>query len=162
MRVAGCGDMPATPRTNTPMRSRNARRSARSAPTAWWRRDSTRGSPSSGRGDTTPTTTPTRSCMSASKDGVATNTHPLNVLPPGVAPAPVDRIPLYEVYIRMAEELAKRPTSSRLPVGTQPTDQQLENLLAIGYNRNARGPPNRCDSTGPGTSGCSHSDLNAL
>src|SRR5260370_10461622 len=153
MRVAGCGDMPATPRTNTAMRSRTGRRSARSAPTAGWRRDSTRGSPSSGHGGTSPTTTPTRSCMSASKDGVAANTHPLNVLPPGVAPAPVDRIPLYEVYMRMAEELAKRSTCSRLQLGTVETDQQLENVLAIGYNGHAQHLPNRSDSTLPATCG---------
>ncbi len=53
----------------------------------------------------------------------------------------VDRIPLYEVYMRMAEELAKRSTCARLQVGTVVTDQRLENVLAIGYNGNARGLP---------------------
>src|SRR5437762_5714825 len=63
---------------------------------------------------------------------------------------PVDRIPLYEVYMRMAEELAKRSTCVRLQVGTVVTDQRLENVLAIGYNGNARGLPNKCDSAVPG------------
>ena len=70
----------------------------------------------------------------------------------------VDRIPLYEVYMRMAEELAKRSTCARLQVGTVVTDQRLENVLAIGYNGNARGLPNKCDSTVPGSCGCIHSE----
>src|SRR5439155_17232333 len=72
------------------------------------------------------------------------------------------RIPLYEVYMRMAEELAKRSTCGRLQVGTVITDQMLENVLAIGYNGNARGLPNRCDSSVPGNCGCIHSEMNAL
>src|SRR5207245_3375901 len=71
-------------------------------------------------------------------------------------------IPLYEVYMRMAEELAKRSTCARLQVGTVVTDQVLENVLAIGYNGNARGLPNRCDSAVPGSCGCIHSEMNAL
>jgi dCMP deaminase len=94
------------------------------------------------------------------KDSVPENTHPLNV---GFdAPGEPDRIPLYEVYMRMAEELAKRSTCSRLQVGTVVTDARLENVLAIGYNGNARGLPNRCDSTVPGQCGCIHSEVNAL
>jgi len=94
------------------------------------------------------------------KDGIAANTHPLNVA--FEEPGPPERIPLYEVYMRMAEELAKRSTCSRLQVGTVVTDARLENVLAIGYNGNARGLPNRCDSTVPGQCGCIHSEVNAL
>jgi dCMP deaminase len=100
--------------------------------------------------------------MSVARDGVAANTHTLNLLPTGAAVPPVDRIPLYEVYMRMAEELAKRSTCVRLQVGTVVTDQQLENVLAIGYNGNARGLPNKCDSAVPGNCGCIHSEMNAL
>jgi dCMP deaminase len=99
--------------------------------------------------------------MTVFKDGVTENTHPLNVLPDG-APIHTDRIPLFEVYMRMAEELAKRSTCSRLQVGTVVTDARLENVLAIGYNGNARGLPNRCDSSVPGNCGCIHSEVNAL
>lgn len=99
--------------------------------------------------------------MTAFKDGVPENTHPLNVLPDGVEP-PVERIPLFEVYMRMAEELAKRSTCSRLQVGTVVTDASLQNVVAIGYNGNAKGFPNRCDSTTPGACGCIHSEVNAL
>ena len=98
------------------------------------------------------------------KDGVDENTHSLNLLVAEVgAPTPeVTRPPLYEVYTRMAEELAKRSTCARLQVGTVITDPQLENVVAIGYNGNARGFPNRCDGTEPGRCGCIHSEQNAL
>ena len=98
------------------------------------------------------------------RDGVAENTHPLNLLDlPDGRPVPdVERPPLYEIYLRMAEELAKRSTCARLQVGTVLTDATLENVVAIGYNGNARGFPNRCDSTEPGRCGCIHSEMNAL
>lgn len=99
--------------------------------------------------------------MTVFKDGLAANTHPLNLLPAGSTPE-LERIPLYEVYMRMAEDLAKRSTCSRLQVGTVVTDARLENVLAIGYNGNARGLPNKCDSTVPGQCGCIHSEVNAL
>lgn len=99
--------------------------------------------------------------MSVYKDGVEANTHPLNTLPDGAEPQ-LGRIPLYEVYMRMAEDLAKRSTCARLQVGTVITDAQLENVLAIGYNGNAKGLANRCDSTVPGNCGCIHSEVNAL
>jgi dCMP deaminase len=100
------------------------------------------------------------------KDGVPTNTHPLNVVEvPEDFIARVDEVsrpPLYEVYMRMAEELAKRSTCARLQVGTVLTDAHLEHVVAIGYNGNARGFPNRCDSTEAGKCGCIHSEMNAL
>jgi dCMP deaminase len=99
-------------------------------------------------------------------DTVGENTHPLNVrtVQDGVDPATfaVDRIPLFEVYMRMAEELAKRSTCVRLRVGTVITDAALSNVLGIGYNGNASGLPNRCDSSEPGLCGCIHSEMNAL
>jgi dCMP deaminase len=100
------------------------------------------------------------------KDGIAANTHPLNVVKVPedfiVRVDEVSRPPLYEVYMRMAEELAKRSTCARLQVGTVLTDAQLEHVVAIGYNGNARGFPNRCDSTEAGRCGCIHSEMNAL
>jgi len=73
-----------------------------------------------------------------------------------------DRIPLEEVYMRMAEELAKRSTCARLQVGSVITTADLTQVLGIGYNGNARGLPNRCDSDQPGNCGCLHSEQNAL
>jgi dCMP deaminase len=98
------------------------------------------------------------------KDGVPENTHPLNLVTgePDSPPPEVTRPPLFEVYMRMAEELAKRSTCSRLQVGTVITDASLEQVLAIGYNGNVRGFPNRCDSDEAGRCGCIHSEMNAL
>ncbi len=98
------------------------------------------------------------------RDGVSENTHPANLTPagPGIAPPVVERIPIFEVYMRMAEELAKRSTCARLRVGTVLTDPLLEHVVAIGYNGNARGFPNECDSDEPGRCGCIHSEQNAL
>jgi deoxycytidylate deaminase len=73
-----------------------------------------------------------------------------------------DRIPLEEVYMRMAEELAKRSTCARLQVGTVIATPDLTQVLGIGYNGNARGLANRCDSSIPGACGCLHSEQNAL
>jgi dCMP deaminase len=102
--------------------------------------------------------------VSVYRDLVPHNDHPLNVWDgSGEEPADVlDRPPLFEVYMRMAEELSKRSTCARLQVGTVLTDAVLEHVVAIGYNGNARGFPNRCDSTEPGRCGCIHSEMNAL
>src|SRR2546422_10791181 len=99
--------------------------------------------------------------MSTSKDGVAANTHPANVLPDGAAAPPVERIPLYEGYMRMAEELAKRSTCARLQVGTVVTDQRLENVLAIGYNGNAGGRPDKRGSAPRGGRGGGRTEMNS-
>src|SRR3984893_10917569 len=72
------------------------------------------------------------------------------------------RIPLEEVYMRMAEELAKRSTCARLQVGSVITTGDLTQVLGIGYNGNARGLPNRCDSKEAGNCGCLHSESNCL
>jgi dCMP deaminase len=98
------------------------------------------------------------------KDLVPENTHPLNLVEAGEVEGEieVERPPLFEVYMRMAEELAKRSTCARLRVGTVITGPNLENVVAIGYNGNARGFPNRCDTTEPGKCGCIHSEQNAL
>ncbi|HUZ88973.1 MAG TPA: deaminase [Candidatus Acidoferrales bacterium] len=73
-----------------------------------------------------------------------------------------ERIPLEEVYMRMAEELAKRSTCARHRVGTVITSGDLTQVLGIGYNGNARGLPNACDGPDPGRCGCIHSEANAL
>jgi dCMP deaminase len=72
------------------------------------------------------------------------------------------RIPLEEVYMRMAEELAKRSTCARNQVGSVIANADLTQVIGIGYNGNARGLPNRCDGTEPGRCGCIHSEANAL
>jgi dCMP deaminase len=100
------------------------------------------------------------------KDRVLGNTHPLNMVEVPddfiASVGEVTRPPLFEVYMRMAEELAKRSTCARLQVGTVLTDARLEHVVSIGYNGNARGFPNRCDSDEAGRCGCIHSEMNAL
>ena len=97
---------------------------------------------------------------------VTENTHHLNVVEvPEDCVTSVDQVtrpPLYEVFMRMAEELAKRSTCARLQVGTVITDANLEHVVSIGYNGNVRGFPNRCDSDEAGKCGCIHSEQNAL
>jgi dCMP deaminase len=73
-----------------------------------------------------------------------------------------DRIPLEEVYMRMAEELAKRSTCARSQVGSVVATGDLTQVLGIGYNGNARGLPNACDRPEPGMCGCLHSEANSL
>ena len=49
------------------------------------------------------------------KDLVSENNHPLNLIESdGVGETAVARPPIFEVYMRMAEELAKRSTCARL------------------------------------------------
>jgi dCMP deaminase len=100
------------------------------------------------------------------KDLVTENVHPLNVVwvesEEDAESYQPDRPPLFEVYMRMAEELANRSTCRRLSVGTVITDPTLQHVVAIGYNGNARGFPNDCDSQVPGACGCIHSEMNAL
>lgn len=64
--------------------------------------------------------------------------------------------------MRMAEELAKRSTCARNQVGSVITTGDLTQVLGVGYNGNARGLPNACDSDEPGRCGCLHSEANAL
>ena len=64
--------------------------------------------------------------------------------------------------MRMAEELAKRSTCARTQVGSVIATADLTQVLGIGYNGNARGLPNACDSPEPGRCGCIHSEANAL
>src|SRR2546429_3596362 len=79
-----------------------------------------------------------------------------------VCSSDLERIPLEEVYMRMAEELAKRSTCARTQVGSVIATADLTQALGIGYNGNARGLPNACDGPEPGRRRCFHSDANAL
>jgi dCMP deaminase len=72
------------------------------------------------------------------------------------------RLPMGEILLRFAEELAQRSTCKRLQVGAVVTDGDHLQVLGIGYNGTARGLPNTCDSDVPGQCGCLHAELNAL
>lgn len=68
-----------------------------------------------------------------------------------------------QVYMRLAKSLAERSTCSRLKVGTVITSVDFRKVLAVGYNGNASGLPNRCDRPNEsGLCGCLHSEENAV
>ncbi len=67
-----------------------------------------------------------------------------------------------EIYMRLAITLGERSTCSRLQVGTVITSTDFRKVLAVGYNGNAAGLPNRCDRDAPGDCGCLHSEENAV
>ncbi len=66
------------------------------------------------------------------------------------------------IYLNLARTLAARSTCSRLNVGTVITSTDYRKVLAVGYNGNATGLPNRCDREEPGNCGCLHSEENAV
>ena len=67
-----------------------------------------------------------------------------------------------EIYIRLALTIAERSTCKRLQVGTVITSSDFRKVLALGYNGNASGLANTCDSDIPGQCGCLHSEENAI
>ncbi len=73
-----------------------------------------------------------------------------------------ERISFNEIYMRFAEIIALRSTCSRLQVGSVITSIDYRKVLSIGYNGNATGLNNGCDSEEPGKCGCLHSEENAI
>lgn len=67
-----------------------------------------------------------------------------------------------KIYMQLAHNLAERSTCSRLKVGTVIASTDFRKVLAIGYNGNATGLPNRCDRDEVGNCGCMHSEENAV
>jgi len=74
-----------------------------------------------------------------------------------------------EIYMRLADSMAKRSTCLRtnsagelMQVGCAIVTPDYRKVLAVGYNGNASGLPNKCDSTEPGACGCLHAEENAV
>lgn len=67
-----------------------------------------------------------------------------------------------QIYLNLARALAERSTCRRLRVGTVITSTDYRKVLAVGYNGNATGLPNRCDRDEAGNCGCLHSEENAV
>lgn len=67
-----------------------------------------------------------------------------------------------QIYMDLAVNLAKRSTCKRLQVGSVIASSDYRQVLAVGYNGNAAGLPNTCDSDEAGSCGCIHSENNAL
>jgi deoxycytidylate deaminase len=63
----------------------------------------------------------------------------------------------------LAKSIAKRSTCSRKNVGTVITSVDHRKVLSVGYNGNASGLHNGCDSPdAQGLCGCIHSENNAI
>lgn len=71
-----------------------------------------------------------------------------------------------DIYMRLALGLAERSTCLRgTKVGAVIVTPDFRKVLAVGYNGNASGLPNRCDIEGPeavGRCGCLHAEENAV
>lgn len=67
-----------------------------------------------------------------------------------------------EIFMRMAGLVSRRSTCKRLNVGCAIVTPDFRTVLSMGYNGNASGLPNKCDSTEPGKCGCIHAEQNAV
>lgn len=67
-----------------------------------------------------------------------------------------------EVWMEMAHLISKRSYDPRHQVGAVVVTDDNTQVLAVGYNGNHAGGPNRVESTQPGESGLLHAEINAL
>lgn len=72
------------------------------------------------------------------------------------------REPIQNVLMKFAILLSGRSTCQRLRVGCIITSKDFQRVYSYGYNGNARGFENKCDSVEPGKCGCIHAEANAL
>ena len=72
------------------------------------------------------------------------------------------RLSFDEIYMTMAKLISLRSTCNRLQVGTVITSSDYKRVLSVGYNGNASGLDNKCDSEEPVNCGCLHSEENAI
>lgn len=66
------------------------------------------------------------------------------------------------IYMELAKNLAQRSTCRRLWVGAVIATPDARRILSVGYNGNAHGLKNDCDSDEPGKCGCLHAEENAI
>ncbi len=74
----------------------------------------------------------------------------------------MSRLTKPDMFMQMAYVVRQRATCKRLQVGCVITDDGGQSVVAMGYNGNAAGLPNTCDSDEPGKCGCIHAEVNAL
>ena len=74
----------------------------------------------------------------------------------------IGREPIENVLMKFALLLSSRSTCERLNVGCIITSNDFQRVYSYGYNGNARGFANNCDSSEPGKCGCIHAEANAL
>ena len=63
--------------------------------------------------------------------------------------------------MELAIHLSGRGTCARAQVGSVIVSSDNTRILAVGYNGNAQGFPNQCDTGVPGGCGCLHAEENA-
>lgn len=68
----------------------------------------------------------------------------------------------HTMFMAMAELVAKRSTCARTHVGCIITDLDGTSVVSMGYNGNAAGLKDECDTDVPGACGCIHAEMNAL
>jgi len=64
--------------------------------------------------------------------------------------------------MNLADKLSERSTCARLKVGCVIVSSTNDRVLGLGFNGNAEGLPNGCDSEEPGKCGCLHAEDNAI
>ncbi len=74
----------------------------------------------------------------------------------------VTRPSFTSVYMTLATALARRSSCQRLAVGCAIVSEDNTQVLAVGYNGNAAGLANHCDSDQAGACGCLHAEENAV
>lgn len=74
-----------------------------------------------------------------------------------------------DIYMKLAVSMAERSTCNRtnsagqlMKVGCAIVTPDFRKVLSIGYNGNASGLDNKCDSIEPGACGCLHAEENAV
>lgn len=67
-----------------------------------------------------------------------------------------------EIHMHFAGLLIGRSTCKRLQVGCVIASVDYRKILSMGYNGNATGLPNTCDSEEVGKCGCLHAEENAV
>jgi len=72
-----------------------------------------------------------------------------------------DRIPLYEIYLRMAEQIAERSTCIRMKQGAVIVSYDLKKVYSLGFNGTVKNWVNSCNGI-KGQCGCIHAEENAL
>lgn len=81
----------------------------------------------------------------------------------------MSRPSFHDIYMRLACLMSERSTCVRtnsagelMKVGAAIVSSDFRQVFAVGYNGNASGLPNGCDSTEPGKCGCIHAETNAV
>lgn len=67
-----------------------------------------------------------------------------------------------EIWMSCASSISKRSYDPRFQVGAIVVTEDNTQVLAVGYNGNYAGGPNKAESTVPGESGMIHAEINAL